>query len=1219
MFVAEKMRLTEQQQAVVDNRGGALLVAAAAGSGKTKVLVDRMMDRICNEGVNVDDFLIITFTKAAASELRAKITSALMKKLAEAPHNKHIQMQIHLVYAAQISTVHAFCANLLRSNAALAGVSADFIVGDEQICKGLQMRAMEEMLEGSAYRDLDQHPNVKAFIDELAFGRDDSAVPGILYAVYNTIMAHPFPEQWEAECLAHMDVSGCADIAETIWGNAMLAEIKSKAKASRDMAAWARELCDKDEVISAAYSGNITSDLARIDAILESDTWNGLYRQSANAGMKWEMLGRPKRKAEFDVAIQDAVKTLRNRYKKTIDKLLAPIQPSAEMLEDLTKTEPSVRGMFELVDEFKRRYDHKKSLQNVLDFNDLEHLTIKMLVDPETGKPSKAAEALRGRYVEIMVDEYQDTNAVQETIFSALSDNNRFMVGDVKQSIYAFRLADPTIFLDHYTKFRPYNEAQDNEPRKILLSKNFRSRPEILEATNAVMSACMSPTVGGLVYGEQEALQAGRTEVIPQTEPVVELVAINTGTPIGAAPVKDSEEADDAEEGSKAKAEIEAAYVAKRIHDMIGVAEVTDEETGTARKAKVSDFAIIMRSAKNSAKYYIKALAEYGIACKSPKNGSILDTTEISTLYAYLQIIDNPMQDIPLVAVLASPLEGFSTDDLVCVRMAKPTSNTYYEALVEYAKTNRRAAEFVERLSEMRRQSSRTKLSRLFSALLEATDADYVFGAMKNGDQRMANIHKFAEMIAGYESGGTRGLFEFIAYIESLRAQGAELAQASASAADEAVTITTVHGSKGLEYPIVFLSDLSRRFNMGDQSKTVLLHKDLGIGVQRLNKQLLHRYPTIARTAISDRIAAESKSEELRILYVAMTRAKEKLIMTYADKMSQTLARLGENADVVVAPSVAAAANNPGEWILLSALSRKEAFLLQRLAGYVPAETVDSPYEWGISLLEAGDVVNATHHTMEELESAEDDDSDDVDDSTFLRADDIPELDVDKLEHDINFVYAHQTAVDTPAKAVASAIYAAKEGKVSIERPDFAKKQSGFTAAERGTATHLFMQFADHGKCYREGKVGIQSEISRLVMAQRITAEESKAILVPALAKFFGSAAGEELANLPAGQTYRETPFTILLPANEVDAQYDGAEETLVQGIIDLYTIDGDDIALYDYKTDHVSDDAEMQAKAAHYKMQMDLYCKALTMMYPGKTVRTRKLIFLRAGEQIAC
>lgn len=1201
--------LTEQQEAVISNRGGTLLVSAAAGAGKTKVLVDRIVNRICTENMDITDFLIITYTRAAAAELRAKITAELSKRVADNPGDTHIQKQLHKVYSAQISTVHAFCSNVLRANAAAAGVPSDFRIGEEQECRTLKGAAMEALLE-SVYKDIDKAPNIHAFVEELAFGRDDSAVPAILYNIYDTIQAHPWPEKWVAECISQMNVASYADAGETPWGRYILNDIKNYVRSQMSLVSTAQEICDSMPALSAAYSSTLAADLMRMNGILKAETWDGLY---TILSQPWARLGRIKKGEPFDESAKCSVKELRDRYKKAVDsKGKSLYGPSAETLEDLTKTEAPIRGMFDMVKDFTVRYQERKQTHGILDYNDLEHKTIQLLLDSKTGERTSIADSIGAQFKEILVDEYQDSNSVQETIFTAIErSGNRFMVGDVKQCIYMFRLADPTIFLKHYRSFKSYQEAGEGEARKIVLTKNFRSRPEILDATNEVMRACMSQEVGGLEYDDEEALVPGRTDFPVADNPVVSLDIINMDT-------DDNLENTDDDGEALVKVDAEAKHVASRIHDMLSSETIFDEATGTSRPVQPSDIAILLRSTKTPAKHYAKALNELGIAVKSAKSGSLMDTTEIATLFCFMQILDNPSQDIPLVAVLASPLAGFSADELAAIRIVgkKNKCSTFYSSLCLYAETNAKAKSFLQQLMQLRAIAPHTALTQLFYEVVMVTDAEDVFGSMENGEQRMANIHAFADSITGYDANGAHGLFEFICYIEELREQGVDLTQPTIGAIDNAVSIMSIHASKGLEFPVVFLADLSRRFNQGDLKGSVLLHKKLGAGVQVMDKRLRYRYPTIARSAIAACMSAETKSEELRILYVAMTRAKQRLVMSYCEKLHRTLPKMVSNTSYPLLPAISQGVTAPGEWIIMTALTRAEAGALRAHTGTLIRDIHKSDAPWDIQVSTAEEIAGK-RMTMAELEadSATETSGELPDNEPFI----FPNADL--LESDINFEYKFQAAIHTPTKVTATAQRTEKKPvrapSIHIDRPGFIKGKGGFTSAERGTATHLFMQHANFAACVKGGRAGVDAELARMVGAKFLSVEQAQAVIKDCLYTLFESDVGKELAALDIRKTKREFPFSILVKASEFLGSEASDDEILLQGIIDLHTEEKDGLIVYDFKSDYVETAADEEEKAKEYATQLSTYASALSRIYQ-QPVLEKNLIFLRTGHKVA-
>lgn len=1195
-----KIELTKQQKAVVENRGGNLLVAAAAGAGKTQVLVDRIMSMVCEEGKNINQFLIITFTRDAAAQLRAKITSKLSERLAEKPEDAHLQKQMSLVYAAQISTVHSFCSNLLHEHAAEAGLAPDFRVGDDMECKALRADVMDDVME-QVYLNIDESPDISAFID-LTVGRDDEAVRAILHGVYDTIQSHAWPQQWADACVANMDVSSYSDAAETPWGDFLMNDVKRYARSQIELVESARALCDMDDGLALAYNDALLDDQGKLASLLSARTWDEMF---AIRGQKWARLKPIKKGKEVNVIIQDQIKALRTRYKDGINGKLEAINgDSAEVLSDLSKTALSVAGMFHIVKMFDAQYSAKKQSLGILDYSDLEHQTIRLLLT-EDGKKTQAAEQISKQFESIMVDEYQDTNEVQETIFEALSNGtNRFMVGDVKQSIYAFRLADPTIFLAHYDTNKLYSEAGEGEPRKILLTKNFRSRPEILAATNAVMRTCMSKEVGGITYDDNEALVPGRKDFVASGSPVVELAAIDMRG------VSDDDRDEDG--AALAKVDVEAKYVATRIKDILDNETIMDENTGFLRRVNPGDIAIIMRAAKNSARHYIKALADLGIPTKSSKTDSLMDTDEVNILYCFLQVIDNPYQDIPLVGILASPLFGFTADELANVRLAKKSATSLFEALQVYGETNRKAREFLDILATLRNKVPYTRLSNLYYELIDLTAARSVFGSYSNGEQREANIYAFGEVVSSYEKNGARGLFQFLCYIESLREEGIELPQPTIGADEDAVTVMSTHSSKGLEFPIVFLSDLSRRFNQSNLKSSVLLDRDLGAGVQVYDTTLDYRYPTIARNAIAAKSVLDSKSEELRILYVAMTRAKQKLVMTYCDNLGKTLTRLADEAQTPLPPSEVLSVNCPGQWVVQTALTRPESAQLYKAIAMLPptdAETDGMP--WHITYVSAADI-GGEKKTMAELESVSDTDIEA--DAAALDAERFPAPDAELMAADLSFQYQHEAATKTQSIAAPTSLER-KSPEIKIQFRHYGNVKKGPTAAERGTAIHLFLRYADFRVCANEPN-GVVSELARMKMKQFLLPDQANAVDTKMLQSFFHSTVGNQIAKLDPNSMQREFRFSVLVPANKALPDTTSEEPVLLSGIVDFFYETEDGIVLYDFKSDYIDSDEAMAEKVSTYKKQLDVYAEALEEICKKKVIE-RKLVFLRTASAV--
>lgn len=1211
-------KLTPQQLAVVENCGGDLLVSAAAGSGKTKVLVEKLMREICDNKRNITDFIIITYTQKAASELRMKIRSEIAARLAENPGDKHIAAQMTLIYGATISTVHSACAQFLRNYSAQIGLTSDFRVSEEREAKELRQMCMDDLIE-EAYSNIDKSPNIKAFLLQLAAGRNgDKAVPAMVFHAYDTVLSHPWPNEWIEEILRMLNVSPETDAAETIWGAYLVGSLQDYVQTQIELVDSCQYLLDRDPVLSAAYGPAVAADKAKMQTILASKSWRAI---SAVVNEKWAPLKpiRQKKDApvEYDTVLQQVFKGKRDRYKKAVDskaKFIAENE-STHLMEDLAAMAPAVRGLFEMIQKFSRKYAKKKAEHNLLDFSDLEHKTIELLYEPNSGHAqTDTARELQARYVGIYIDEYQDTNSVQETIFQAISSNNRVMVGDVKQSIYQFRLADPEIFLSHFNAYRDYRDASGDEPRRITLSKNFRSRPEILAATNSVMETCMSPAVGGVRYVGEEILTAGKEFPAPSSA-VVELVAIDMQS--------DTSDDDSDVRKSNLKSDTEAKYIASRIGQMLRDGETIRESDGAERPVTPSDCAILLRSGKNSAHHYAAALAELGIKAIVPKTENLLDTPEVASLHCMLQLIDNPRQDIPLVAVLASPLFGFTADDLAQIRIrAKHEGNvdTFYDALLISKEHSKKVNWFLDTLATLREEAKHAPISQIFRSVLERTDAMDVFGAMQSGDQRMENINAYAEHIARFETNSGGNLFRFLASVEAMRAQDVSLQKPNTAKGDNAVTITTIHTAKGLEYPIVFLADMSRRFNSNELKDSVLLHPKYGAGVQYVDLERTARWPTLARSAISARKLEEEKSEELRILYVAMTRAQHKLIMCHTESnLTRTVSRLADMASFPLSPSVSQSVSSPGEWVLLTALNRAEATALHPYCATAP-RTITMPFPWSVSVLNVSEI-GGEHKTMAELDTCATEDDLPEFDTVY------PELDSREILIDPGYTYPWMPAVNTRSKIGVSEFVKvgmksdAESGKaITCRRPTFVKEEKVATAAERGTATHDFLSKCSFPFCAEHGGAGVDQEIDRLVRDGFMSQLDANAVLRPALKALFTSEVGKELAAIPAKEMRREFSFTLLLPASELNPEIDPADTSsqfLLQGVIDAFYVSKDGLHLYDFKTDWIESAGDEAEKSADHKPQLDTYAMALEKIYQLPVVE-KSIIYVRTGHKVS-
>ena len=1165
-------KLTPQQAQAVADRGGKLLVSAAAGSGKTKVLVDRLMGYLTDpkDPAELDEFLIITYTKAAASELRGKIAAKLTERIAQEPGNRHLQKQMQRLFLTKISTVHGFCGDLVREYAYRLDVPADFRVADENECRELRTQVLSDLLD-RAYEGAAEDSAFCAFIDTQGLGRDDRLVPQIIEQVYDSARCHLDPEKWLEECLTAGQVEQTQDAARTPWGSYLLRELRDcldghigvLSQCVRDLEPW--EGMEKPRA-------NLQDTIYQLQALRDAQTWDQVL---ARRNIDYGRLTFPRKNPNGDLA--EAVKAARNACKKGLEKKLRCFSESSEqVLGDLARSADSAGSMVKLVRDFSKAYDGVKRSRRILDFSDLEHKTLELLLGKFRTSPTAAATEIGERYREILVDEYQDSNGVQDAIFSALTGKrqNCFLVGDVKQSIYRFRLADPGIFLEKYQQFVPAEQARPGQGRKVLLSHNFRSGPEIIEGVNHVFSCCMGPKVGGLTYGEGEALREGIPHA-PLPEPGVELYAIETR--------------------EDAYGE-EAAFVAERIQTILAQGTLIRDGEGF-RRVQPEDIVILLRSPGSAGGVFQRALEARGISCASGGGGNLLQTQEIETFRALLQTIQNPRQDIPLIALLASPVFGFTADDLAEIRSAQKTGS-FFQAL--NASKGEKAKAFLEILEGLRREARRCTLTELLEACLIHTRLDSVYAAMPDGEARSANLQAFYQLAGAFEGGSPRSLVQFLEHLEMLEEKGVAAAGTSNSGC---VTIMSIHKSKGLEFPVVFLCNLARKFNQEDQRGAILCDKELGLGLSAADTENRIRYPSLAKRAIAVKMAAESVSEEMRVLYVAMTRARDRLVMTYASKsLESELKDLALRMDFDRGELLCQEAVCFGDWVLLAALRRREAGELHALGGR-PGYTTMSDYPWRIQVVSQPVEAAGVEETIREEGPR------------------LPEGLEARLGEAIGFRYPHLAATQAPSKQTATG----RKGRVkdaeaaentrepsqpvrTWRKPTFLQKDQDRGAV--GTAVHAALQYLRYPSCATAEEVA--REIGRLVEEGYLTREQGELVDCGAIARFFQTPVGQKLrSDTPC---LREFKFSILDDGCHYGQDLEG-EQVLLQGVVDCALLEEDGITVVDFKTDGVTE-TTLDAAVSRYRLQVLTYGEALSRIYE-KPIKAMVLYFFRLNRLV--
>ncbi|MDR1131934.1 MAG: UvrD-helicase domain-containing protein [Oscillospiraceae bacterium] len=1165
-----RIGLTREQDNAVYARASAVLVSAAAGSGKTRVLTERLMSYVTDGDApqDVTAFLIITYTRAAAGELRARILDELSLRAAAEPEDRRLRRQAALCYQAQIGTIHSFCTAVLREHAHRAGLDPDFRVGDENICAELRERALEKTLE-RAYGQLGGDEDFARLVESVGAGRDDSRLARALLELYAKMQSHPYPESWAARQAAALDVSCLGDAGETVWGRELLASAGKSARywLERLETLW-RSLCTagaENALMLAAYGESI------------GETMDALRRFISALGRGWDAAGLalpipfPRLKQLRSFAFEDrknAFTAAREGCKNAMESLSAVFSDGSErLLAELAETAPAMRALLRLALDFGRAYSAEKRRRGLLDFSDLEHCAVRLLCDAETGLPTETARDISRRYTEIMVDEYQDVNAVQDLIFRCISreGGNIFMVGDVKQSIYRFRLADPTIFLEKYRDFSDFISYEDNNPRRILLQNNFRSDRNILTACNHIFSNIMSEALGDIAYDEKAALFPPEDAPSARGKAELRILAVPQA--------EDGEERPD-------KTYLEAKQVVSQIRALVSGGELISEN-GALRPVRYGDIAILLRSPNAAGAQFRRALAEAGVPVLAEQGGAFFSSPEILITLSLLSVIDNPHRDVPLAAVLSSPVFDFSADELSMIR-AGAKEGDFFSAVEKAARENNKCAAFIDTLSGLRALSEDIGVCELLCLIYDRLDLSAVCNAVYGG---CVNLTLLLDCAARFEENGYRGLFAFIRQLRRMEASGEEPAAGGAQAGSS-VVLMSIHKSKGLEFPVVFLANTARAFNRTELRAAVLIHPELGLGCKLTDTARGIEYPTLARRAIAARLNAEMLSEEMRVLYVALTRAKERLYISCTDKDPEALlAKLSAGLSQPLSPEILSAQPAMAHWLISAAL----------LDGGGPLKPM-IVYAEDLSDAAAG----AVPHTPAAQKAAP------VDENALAA-----------LREQLSFRYPYERAVRLPSKITATALpreepEEAGEALVkaqprSFRLPDFMAGERPLTGAERGTATHIVMQLIDFSKTATHDQLA--GEIERLRRTGQLDDKQARAVDRNAILTFFASETGKTLK--AAEKVHRERRFSILCPAS-VFFPDGGSEDILLQGIVDCCIERESAIEILDYKTDYVTPET-LDERTEHYKKQLLAYAHAMSRMF-GKRVSSCKLCFLCAG-----
>lgn len=1161
---------TPSQSLAIESRGSSVLVSAAAGSGKTRVLTERLIRYVTDKTkpVDIERFLIITYTRAAAAELRVRIMDALGKRAAENPEDKYLRRQQQNCCRAHIGTIHSFCQDVIREHSHLLGISPAFKIIEEDRAAALKSACVSRLLD-SRYEHIDRDEPFRLLADTVGAGRDDKRLEGAVLTLYEKLRSHPYPADWAAAQKTAMEADGVSDVSETLWGQ----ELLSGAAESADYWLGAMEqaiedIYAADEKIKKAYGESFaeTAGALRDFARALRSGWD-----SARAFLPISFPRLGALRNYENAALSERVKAVRDGCKKSCEALQKEFSQSSEThLAELRAMAPAMAALLDLTLAFDKAYTAEKRRRDCLDFSDLEHYAAQLLVHKETGAPTWIAAELAFRFQEIMVDEYQDVNAVQEMIFRAISlqQRNLFLVGDVKQSIYRFRLADPGLFLEKYHSYADAEHANPGEARRILLQENFRSRKCVLDAANLVFSNIMSEKLGELDYDEDAALRFGSRAFGDSPDKPAELVILEA-------------DAAASDEETPEKSALEARFVAQRIAQMMRE-QTPVYENGTPRPCRYSDFAVLLRSPSGAGSTFHRVLAQSGIPVQSAQGSGFFTSLEVTAAVNLLSLIDNPHADVPLISVLRSPVYGFSGDELSAVRAQKRDCD-FYTALCAAAENgNERCQAVLRQLDHWRAIAPDTELDALVWRVCSETQLFAICAAMTDGEVRRKNLMQLFEYARSFGEGGYRSVGRFVRYLRTLAEKGME---PECAPTGDAVRIMSIHKSKGLEFPFVFLCDLARRFNKMDSTGSVLMHGALGLGPKVTDTARGIEYPGMARKAIAHRILTETLSEEMRVLYVGMTRAKEQLIMSCVWKNAQdALDKLRLGAASPAAPAVLRTAQSFSQWVAMAAMQDESILPITIVRGGEKAETA---------------AVSAGETAQEE-----------ADEAAYAA-----------LKEKLDYVYPHAAAVSLPSKLTATEMKGCAHEREALDEtaalytpaftPCFRKPltaaETKLSAAQRGSATHTFLQYVDFSDAQSAEALKAQAEY--IVAQGHLSTEEAAAVDYEAVSALIASPLGRRI--LQGENLQREFRFTLLCKAADF---YDGAaedDEVLMQGVVDCFFEENGQLILVDYKTDRVSK-ADLPARAEHYRGQLETYAAALQRI-TGKPVAQKMLYFLQA------
>ena len=1212
---------TDEQKKVIETGHRNLLVSAAAGSGKTAVLVERIIRMITDpeHPVDIDKLLVMTFTNAAAAEMRERVETALGKLLDEDPGNKNLERQNTLIHHAKITTIDSFCLNLLREHFHELDLDPGFRVADEGELMLLKADVMKELLE--EYYGREDERFIK-FVDTYATGRTDGGLEEYILKVWEFSQSNPWPGEWIAACREELRAGGTGEdrdpMEETAWMKYLIQDVKRQAEEFLDGLYGAADLAAEEDG-PQAYAPMLAEDIRGMEELKEA----GTYREIAECleGLKFGRLAAVRGK-NVDPEKKEQAAAYRNVAKDGIKKMKALYLPGDidEVFADLDACREPILMLLELAEEFSARFQEAKEEKNLVDFNDLEHFALEVLTGGSLDhRPGAVADELSEIYEEILVDEYQDSNEVQETLIRCVSRErfgtpNVFMVGDVKQSIYKFRLAKPELFLEKYESYG----KEDGLYQKIELHKNFRSRPEVLSSINDVFYRIMTKQLGNIKYTDDAALYPGAE--FPETpvdgQAKTEVLLLNTGDPLFDG--MDEEKADYT--AKEAEARLIAGEI-KKLTDPEHGMKIFNGKTGEYEPLKKKDIVILLRSLSGWSEEFLSVLGAAGIPAYAESRTGYFTAVEVETVLNMLALIDNPMQDIPLAGVLKSPIGGMKDRELAIV-MAEFKKDPdrgedigFYGAVKRYMEKHgeseedaviyRKLAAFRNLLTTLRKESMYLPVSRLIYRVFDLTGYDKYAAAMPAGKTRQANLAMLVQKAEDYEKTSYQGLFDFIRYIEKLKKYNTDFGEASRSGEhDDAVRIMSIHKSKGLEFPVVFLAGCGKKFNRQDARGRILIDEELGIAADFFDPEKKVKAPTLKKNVLARRSNLENMGEELRILYVAMTRAKEKLIITAGDKyMDNKLEKWGGIPAGGALPfTTLSAASSYMDWILMASNGAKNTLDVKN----VPVK--DLLVEEAKNQEEKAKI----YLELEQLRKAQPEEIPGLIGVKYPYAADLTlhaKMSVSELKEQGQFVD------DAESAFLIKNVREKEDSEIIDNRSDTASEEKARIkrASDRGTAYHRALELIRFAEI--SGYDDIVKELDRISEEKRMQETAIDMVYPGVLTKFFHSDIAARMKQADRnGKLRKESQFVVGIPAREMD-KADSDALILLQGIIDAWFEEDDGLVLVDYKTDRVKEGGE-NILLDRYQIQLFYYAKALTQI-TGKKVKEAVIYSLALQKEI--